>query len=659
MACISTGTGTWKTAAGTEAAIRDCVVLANNPSLLDGDTVTIDYTGTIQIEAQINITKAITITGLSCTLGTVSGVANIPTSCPTVLNNSTSGGSIFEFQAMTAAATSRVTNLKMTSDAGGAGGYGITFYGQGGGGALDGRRFRVDHVYFDGLSSDYVRPYQGAWGVVDHNYFDFTTGNGGIGIYSAAIDYPYSDARMAETPTQMDFGSNKWVYAETNVAVCTACAAAFTDGYGGARLAVRFNHLTNANIQNHGSEEGRFRGANCMQIYQNTMVSTTGSSNVIFMRSGCVMAWGNTITGYTGTKIADLVNYQMFAAGPPFGNADGTGPWHINNGGNPLATFTAAADSTNDTGISRQAVTVAGVTWTLDQWLGYSIHKPSYIPVSAYEPSGLLVTGNTAVTGGTGTLYYSYLFPGTHLDFTTGGTIELNKVTSVVDSPCRTGGTLLVARNVAITHSGATAQATLSSHNFSTDDYVSITDELSASSNYNGVYKITVTGSDTFTYLMGATPAGDALFANVTKVPAGWNDQIQGPCYQWLNTGDGADVFFSNGLYYKYTYTDNSTGANYFDYDSTKTFDGTFAANRSSIGSGTLAARPTSCTTDTFYWASDQGSWNTLGQSGLGYKCTSTDNWTLFYTPYTYPHPLIDDSEPPSSVTVHRALITI
>jgi hypothetical protein len=29
------------------------------------------------------------------------------------------------------------------------------------------------------------------------------------------------------------------------------------------------------------------------------------------------------------------------------------------------------------------------------------------------------------------------------------------------------------------------------------------------------------------------------------------------------------------------------------------------------------------------------------GASGLLYKCTATDTWTLYYTPYTYPHPLV------------------
>jgi len=66
-------------------------------------------------------------------------------------------------------------------------------------------------------------------------------------------------------------------------------------------------------------------------------------------------------------------------------------------------------------------------------------------------------------------------------------------------------------------------------------------------------------------------------------------------------------------------------------------FDGT-----TGTGYGTLSNRPTSCTPGVGYWATDQGTWNSSGVGGQGelFICTSTNTWTLHYTPYTYPHPL-------------------
>ena len=53
---------------------------------------------------------------------------------------------------------------------------------------------------------------------------------------------------------------------------------------------------------------------------------------------------------------------------------------------------------------------------------------------------------------------------------------------------------------------------------------------------------------------------------------------------------------------------------------------------------GLLSARATSCTTGVAYWATDQGLQGTL------YQCGSGNGWNTFYSPYTYPHPLLNVS---------------
>ena len=73
-------------------------------------------------------------------------------------------------------------------------------------------------------------------------------------------------------------------------------------------------------------------------------------------------------------------------------------------------------------------------------------------------------------------------------------------------------------------------------------------------------------------------------------------------------------------------------------------FDGT-----TGLGFGTLANRPSTCSTNpneagggVGYWATDVGEWNERsgGPDGQLYRCSATNTWVLHYTPFAYPHPL-------------------
>jgi hypothetical protein len=120
-------------------------------------------------------------------------------------------------------------------------------------------------------------------------------------------------------------------------------------------------------------------------------------------------------------------------------------------------------------------------------------------------------------------------------------------------------------------------------------------------------------------------------------------DQTLYPAYAWLYTGSvlpdecGAPETEGMVQFNRDVYTDE---------DSASCTGGSTCT--SGVGSGTTL--PTSCTTGTAFWDTDAGGdWNTTGggaNDGALYKCTPTDTWTLYYTPYTYPHPLQAGLEP-------------
>ncbi|MGZ3746416.1 MAG: hypothetical protein ACXWRE_03640 [Pseudobdellovibrionaceae bacterium] len=85
------------------------------------------------------------------------------------------------------------------------------------------------------------------------------------------------------------------------------------------------------------------------------------------------------------------------------------------------------------------------------------------------------------------------------------------------------------------------------------------------------------------------------------------------------------------------------------------------------IGCGPLAGRPSSCTVNQGYWATDQACNNLTGMvgdhpaapiSGTLYTCTATNTWDAGHSPLAYPHPLraevsgILTLSPPSNLRV-------
>ena len=669
LGAVPAHAATFDAASCTQAAVTTAMGLAS-----DGDTVRLPspcsgsdgiWTGRLDIDKAIHLT-AVTPCALDANLR--------PSSCSTVIiDGRTDYGAILSIN-LVSTKTTRVSNIKFAEGMSGVATEHISVCGINdgncfaGGGALNSARYRIDHCIFDQLLNSSINPHT-AIGVIDHNWFNLPDA-AAFGIYTASPNsYDWADARWAAAAS---FGSETFTFIENNSFTRVGTTVYFMlDSYSGARNVVRFNDIQRSAISAHGTESsGRSRGTRAVEVYKNNFTGIT-LPTLVDIRSGANLTWGNAATTSSGASKSVGLDNERTLGETVFGVADGTNPWDHNAAHDayygPYTVTTGSTSPSSGGALNIQTVTVSGAGWSADQFKTpavYSIHKVGCISFFdvVLQPCGLLVWSNTATT-----ITYTEGNFGTYLNFSMGDQFTLQKITDVLDAPCRGQGTLLQSYlNDSITRGGGgnltatvTTHASLAAIGLATNDYIYISD--ASPSGYRGTYQITATGANTYTYTLGADPGGNSGFfdSTTTKVPTGWNDQVTEKCYQWLNTNAGSDIAFTTQYAEQILVNEH-----YYDYSASFT-------GASGMGSGVRGSRPATCTIGVAYWSIDQGSWNSSGAGGQGVldKCTGTNTWTnAVYVPYDYPYPgTVGSCTPdhlsftaqPASVAVNVALGTV
>jgi hypothetical protein len=159
--------------------------------------------------------------------------------------------------------------------------------------------------------------------------------------------------------------------------------------------------------------------------------------------------------------------------------------------------------------------------------------------------------------------------------------------------------------------------------------------------NSTGLACIDQPGRGSGDLLTGDFPPNGSGVINTKTGTVGWPHQALSPIYVWNNTYT-PQYFTSSPLVSEGCNGVCSDNREYYQQFGSLAEPGSFNGTKG-VGQGLLSARPATCTAGTDpltsgnapgvgYWATDT---NTL------YVCNPTNTWTVYYTPYTYPHPLV------------------
>ncbi len=605
----------------TASSLVDTTVESEANALTAGQTLCLPD-GTANWDTAITITKGVWIKATNyCTES-----GGIPTSsCSTIINSTlATTGSLFNLTP--ASGTVQVSGIKFTCGSGDARPFALN------GVRSDSRRFNIHHNYFDawcGGTAMYIDN-EDALGVIHHNYFKFTSNLFAMYSYNRTASGDPTDSYLAWSES-IGWGSERFLFMENNTFDRGGLSYyAIVDSCSGAKLVYRYNLIINGWLEAHGTEScGTARGTGAVEAYGNTFEKdASGTTFFVNLRSGMNLTWGNVGNANyaAGSYGAALATYRMLKSYLPFGQADGTSPADINDAGNPFDTRTVTSGA--DIGGGLFTVTVTGAGWTTNQWQGYVVKKSPCVSYQSPWPScGGYVVSNTSEV-----ITYASGNSGGEFQFAGGDTLHINKVTHAVDHPGRGEGTAWSYVSISsLTSVGTLATAVYTGADlYANNDWILVDSPIVGT--YTGIYQIANvnTGANSFEFTCTTTcGSSPAALAALTKMPGNpGNAQANVPVLGWRN------------------FRNTSVSINGWEIQPDGAVAGTVSLTSAfEVPSGLLSARPGSGTggNGDWYFATDQGSWNTScgdGTDGILYLWTG-GAWTTYYTPYACPHTLV------------------
>lgn len=389
----------------TAKSVARADVVTAVTSAVNGDTVIIPA-GTASWTNALNVTKAITLQG--------AGIGQ------TILRDeisSTAGGSAAAMLAVTLVSnlTTRITGLEFRPGfRATANQAGIVYIA---GSSTNGGRARVDHCYFNRVINRAGLFITGAFGVVDNCIFLLSPNQFALDVrHENYGGQSYGDGSWADAP---HFGTDKFWYVEDCVVNQPNALYEMIDSYGGARWVARYNSITNSRFATHGTEStGRSRGTRAIEIYANSVSGNGVASAALDHRSGTALIYSNTVVSWNTAFVGIFTGpaFRSTDAFTPWGGADGTNPWDLNDDtNNPYATGTA-------TGGGALTLVDSGASWTTNQWVGCTLANTTSNTFSEITAN---TTNTITVRGG---VFRS-------LGFSTGNGYAIRRVRAILDQP--------------------------------------------------------------------------------------------------------------------------------------------------------------------------------------------------------------------------------